>query len=154
MTTFIGIDPGLSGAITIMKGNLIIISDVPVLSDGTKRRYDIRAMLNLLAKVGEDCKAVIEDVHAMPGQGVTSMFSMGYGLGLWHMALTASGIPFERIRPAKWKSTFDLIKKEKDASRLKAREMFPALCDELARKKDDGRAESLLMAEYARRLYS
>ncbi len=152
MSLYIGIDPGLSGALSIIfGGGQVEIYDTPVLSDGTKRKYDIQSILSLLRThcIDANPHCFIEEVHAMPGQGVTSMFSMGYGLGVWHTVLAACDIPFERITPQSWKKEFSLIGKEKGASMLRAKEIHPTA--PITLKKHDGRADALLLAELCRR---
>lgn len=148
----IGIDPGKLGAFCILCNGEVAIYDTPVMNDGEKNQYDIRRMNELMKEAKAlfpNIRAVIEQVGAMPGQGVTSMFSMGYGLGVWHSLLTANDIPFTRVTPQSWKKEFSLMKKEKGASILRAQELFPKA--DIRLKKHDGRAEALLMAEYLRR---
>lgn len=150
--TILGVDPGKGGAACLLHEGVPTLWDTPVMSDGKKNQYDLPTMDALVRKIKllhPDVQAVIEQVNAMPGQGVTSMFSMGYGLGLWHSLFVAHGVPFTRIRPQVWKQSFDLGGKDKGASILRARELFPTSAITL--KKHDGRAEALLMAEYFRR---
>lgn len=152
MTAIIGIDPGKHGALCILTDDVVLIYDTPTINDGKKDQYDIKEM-NELLRVAKGAHptvhAIIEQVGAMPGQGVTSMFSMGYGLGIWHALLIANGIPFVRVRPQEWKPTFSLKGKEKGASILRAQELYPNA--DIRLKKHDGRAEALLMAEHLRR---
>lgn len=152
MTVLIGIDPGKHGALCILSDGSVALRDTPTINDGKKDQYDIKEMNKILkdAKaISPDIQAIIEQVGAMPGQGVTSMFSMGYGLGIWHSLLIANEIPFVRVRPQEWKPTFSLKGKEKGASILRAQELYPAA--DIRLKKHDGRAEALLMAEHLRR---
>jgi crossover junction endodeoxyribonuclease RuvC len=80
------------------------------------------------------------------------MFTMGRGLGTWEGVLAGLGIPYELVTPQRWKKALmDGMGKDKDASRLQAIRLFPAIAGQLARKKDDGRADALLIAEYGRR---
>ena len=102
---------------------------------------------------GHDCRAVVERVTAMPKQGVTSMFNFGVNFGFIQGLLTAYGIPFELVSPAKWKREFG-VTSDKNTSIAVAQRLFPdvsLLRTERCRKPDDGIAEALLMAEYARR---
>lgn len=78
------------------------------------------------------------------------MFQLGLGVGLWEGILGALRIPYMKVAPATWKTKMGVIK-HPDASRITALELFPQVEDELARKKDNGRADSLLLAEYGRR---
>lgn len=115
-----------------------------------KRRYQVPAMAELLR--GNVSFVIIENVHSMPGQGVASSFSFGYGLGLWVGIVVALEIPYEMVTPQRWKGVMmNGQGKEKDAARYRAQQLFPTIADQLARKKDDGRAEALLIAEYGRR---
>jgi hypothetical protein len=154
---YIGIDPGLGGAVAIIDGLNVDLFDTPtaLTGKGTKRDYLIANMTPLLesaAKYQPFC--VLEAVHSMPKQGVASSFSFGRGLGIWEGILSAYGIPYAKVAPQTWKKAMlgDMPRDNKDSSRIAATRLFPNASDMLARKKDDGRAESLLMAEYGRRL--
>jgi hypothetical protein len=154
---YIGIDPGLGGAVAIIDGLNVKLFDTPtaLTGKGTKRDYLIANMTPLLesaAKYQPFC--VLEAVHSMPKQGVASSFSFGRGLGIWEGILSAYGIPYAKVAPQTWKKAMlgDMPRDNKDSSRIAATRLFPNASDMLARKKDDGRAESLLMAEYGRRL--
>jgi crossover junction endodeoxyribonuclease RuvC len=98
----------------------------------------------------------LELVHAMPGQGVTSMFSMGRGVGIWEGILAGLRIPFDTVTPQAWKKL--LLGKgagdDKNASILRAQALIPGAAEYLSRAKDDGRAEAMLIAEYFRRTRS
>ena len=94
---------------------------------------------------------VLEAVHAMPRQGTTSMFSMGRGSGLWEGIIAAFELPLQLVIPRVWKNKMVGIGADKNASRLKAIDLFPSVAGELSRVKDHGRAEALLMAEFWRR---
>ncbi len=96
---------------------------------------------------------VLESVHAMPKQGVSSSFSFGQGLGMWQGIIAALGLPLEMPSPQRWKKAIMADQgKEKSAARYKAMQLFPSVATQFARVKDDGRAEALLMAEYGRRM--
>lgn len=152
-TCYLGIDPGKSGAICLLHGEGVLIKDTPVMHDGDKNQYDIKEMIEIVKLFrtigGGWPTAIIEQVNAMPGQGVTSMFSMGYGLGLWHSILACHGVPFVRVRPQEWKKSFGLKGKDKGASILRAQELYPQA--DIRLKKHHDRAEALLMAEFLRR---
>ena len=91
---------------------------------------------------------VVEHVTAMPGQGVTSMFNFGQTFGAIKGICAALGLPIFFVRPSKWKKHFDLINSSKDASRTKAIEMYPALSDQLSRKKDVNKSDAILIARF------
>jgi len=166
MNVYIGIDPGLDGAAVSIASDdspsgrrCFRILDTPTLTvegaSGNRREYDLNAMaewLEEIAKMEANRFALVERVHAMPAQGVRSMFSMGYGVGVWEGLLVGCGIPFERVTPQRWqRAMMDGQGKGKDAARFKAMGLFPEIADMLKRKRDDGRADALLIAEHARR---
>ena len=132
---FCGIDPGLSGAVAIIDadGNLVQLQDTPTLtvkkgSKGHKRVYVESAMATILENIRVlNIRLVgIESVHAMPKQGVVSMFSMGMGFGLWLGILAALRLPYEKIEPAKWKRDIGIASgSDKSASIAKASQLFP-----------------------------
>tara|TARA_Y100000310_G_scaffold37447_1_gene35160 strand:+ start:1080 stop:1532 length:453 start_codon:yes stop_codon:yes gene_type:complete len=146
---YIGIDPGKTGAIGLVKpgGRKVLVYDTPTPQDLN------RHLTNCVGPRGS-AVAVIEDVHAMPKQGVSSTFKFGKSFGEAIGVLVAWGIPLDYVRPQVWKKMFGLVRKDKDDSRRKARELWPYMDEKLKRKKDDGRAEALLIAEYCRRTYS
>ena len=96
----------------------------------------------------QNVRVVIEQVSAMPGQGVTSMFNFGQSFGILKGICSAMQLPMYFIRPAKWKKYFGLIKSEKDASRTKAIEMFPYFSSQLSKKKDSNKADAMLIASF------
>ena len=150
----IGIDPGLSGAIAILENNEVKkILEIPVMSEGkkNKRQLNNAQLVNLLKdniKDFNDAAVVVEQVNAMPGQGVTSMFNFGQTFGAIKGICAALGLPIYFVRPAKWKKHFDLIKSSKDASRTKVIEMYPLLSSQLSRKKDVNKSDAILIARF------
>ena len=150
----IGIDPGLSGGIAILENNKIKeIFDMPVMSDGKKNKRQLNsALLVQLVKDNiddiEDVVVVVEQVNAMPGQGVTSMFNFGQTFGAIKGICAALGLPVFFVRPAKWKKHFELINSSKDASRTKVIEMYPHVSEKLSKKKDVNKSDAILIARY------
>ena len=152
----IGIDPGISGAICFMeKGKIIEVIDMPSMAEGKKNKKQVNGSQiynEILKKVNEiknsEVRVVIEQVSAMPGQGVTSMFNFGQSFGILKGICSAMQLPVYFIRPAKWKKYFNLINLEKDASRTKAIEIFPYFSSNLAKKKDSNKADAILIASY------
>jgi crossover junction endodeoxyribonuclease RuvC len=150
----IGIDPGLSGAIAILEDNKIKeLFDMPVMPDGKKNKRQLNnALLVKLIKNNiknlEDTVMIVEQVNAMPGQGVTSMFNFGQTFGAIKGICAALGLPIFFVRPAKWKKHFELINSSKDASRTKAIEMYPSISEQLSRKKDVNKSDAILIARY------
>ena len=152
----IGIDPGISGAICFFEdGQVTEIIDMPVMADGKKNKRQIngpQVYNEILKRINKfqkkDIIVVIEQVSAMPGQGVTSMFNFGQSFGVLKGICSAMQLSMFFIRPAKWKKYFGLIKTEKDASRTKVIEIFPYKSSELSRKKDSNKADAVLIASF------
>ena len=150
----IGIDPGLSGAIAVMKNNKVLkIFEIPVMSEGKKNKRQLNSaqLVKLLKeniKDGEEVSVVVEQVNAMPGQGVTSMFNFGQTFGAIKGICAALSLPIFFVRPSKWKKHFELINSSKDASRTKAIEMYPILSSELSKKKDVNKSDAILIARF------
>ncbi len=150
----IGIDPGLSGGIAVLDNNKVKeLFDMPVMPDGKKNKRQLNSAL--LAKLIkdhiediEDTVIIVEQVNAMPGQGVTSMFNFGQTFGAIKGICAALELPIYLIRPAKWKKHFELINSSKDASRTKAIEMYPSLAQKLSKKKDVNKSDAILIARY------
>ena len=150
----IGIDPGLSGAIAILEDNKVIeLFDMPVMSDGKKNKRQLNSahLVKLIRdniKDSKDVSMVVEQVNAMPGQGVTSMFNFGQTFGAIKGVCAALGLPIFFVRPSKWKKYFELINSSKDSSRTKAIEMYPLLTNDLAKKKDVNKSDAILIARF------
>ena len=150
----IGIDPGLSGAIAVLEDSKVKeIFDMPVMPDGKKNKRQLNsALLVKLIKDNiknlENTVMIVEQVNAMPGQGVTSMFNFGQTFGAIKGICAALGLPIFFVRPAKWKKHFELINSSKDASRTKAIEMYPYISEQLAKKKDVNKSDAILIARF------
>ena len=150
----IGIDLGLSGAIAILENNKVLnIFDIPVMSEGKKNKRQLNSALlvSLLKENISDSKevaVVVEQVNAMPGQGVTSMFNFGQTFGAIKGICAALDLPIFFVRPTKRKKHFELINSSKDSSRTKAIEMYPKLSNHLAKKKDVNKSDAILIARF------
>ena len=150
----IGIDPGITGAISILENKKILeVYDTPTMIDGKKNKKQINSaqVTNIIKerlKDGKEVIVVVEHVNAMPGQGVTSMFNFGQSFGVIKGICAALGLPIYFVRPTKWKKHFNLIKTNKDASRTKVIEAYPEISSKLHRKKDSNRADAILIALY------
>ena len=150
----IGIDPGLSGAIAVLENNKVLnVFEMPVMSEGKKNKRQLNSALlvNLLKENvinNEEVAIVVEQVNAMPGQGVTSMFNFGQTFGAIKGICAALGFPIFFVRPSKWKKYFELINSSKDSSRTKAIEMNPKLSNQLAKKKDVNKSDAILIARF------
>ena len=157
----IGIDPGISGAICFFKnGEVKEILDIPNMAEGKKNKRQINGpqIYNEISKriiniPKKEVVVVIEQVSAMPGQGVTSMFNFGQSFGVLKGICSAMQLSMHFVRPAKWKKYFNLIKTEKDASRTKVIEIFPYISSQLSRKKDSNKADAILIASFYNNTY-
>ena len=151
----IGIDPGLSGGIAILDDLKIFdLFDMPIMSEGKKNKNQLNSaqLVNIIKKhiISANTFVIVEQVSAMPGQGVTSMFNFGQTFGSIKGICAALNLPIFYVRPAKWKKHFELINSSKDASRTKVIEMYPSISDRLSRKKDVNKADAILIARYFR----
>ena len=154
----IGIDPGISGSICFFQdGKIIDVVEMPTMTEGKKNKKqvngsqifnEISVRIKKLDKNDMKVKVVIEQVSAMPGQGVTSMFNFGQSFGILKGICSAMQLPMYFVRPTKWKKHFNLIKTNKDASRTKVIEVYPEISGKLQRKKDSNRADAILIALY------
>ena len=152
----IGIDPGISGSICFLQdGKILDVIEMPVMTEGKKNKKQVNGsqIYNEICKringiEKQEIRIVIEQVSAMPGQGVTSMFNFGQSFGILKGISSAMQLPMYFVRPAKWKKYFNLINSEKDASRTRAIEIFPYFSSQLSRKKDSNKADAILIASF------
>ncbi|MBD1166533.1 crossover junction endodeoxyribonuclease [Pelagibacterales bacterium SAG-MED07] len=152
----IGIDPGLSGSICFLEdGKILDVIEMPTMAEGKKNKRQVNGsqiyneFLKKTHKIEKhNIKVIIEQVSAMPGQGVTSMFNFGQSFGILKGICSAMQLPMYFVRPAKWKKYFNLINSEKDASRTKAIEIFPYFSSQLSKKKDSNKADAILIASF------
>jgi len=157
----IGIDPGISGSICFFEdGKILDVLEMPTMTDGKKNKKQVNGAQiynEISTKIRgiekQNLKVIIEQVSAMPGQGVTSMFNFGQSFGILKGICSAMQLPMYFVRPAKWKKYFGLIKSEKDASRTKAIEMFPYFSSQLSKKKDSNKADAILIASFYHETY-
>tara|TARA_Y100001970_G_scaffold253743_1_gene328775 strand:+ start:2728 stop:3222 length:495 start_codon:yes stop_codon:yes gene_type:complete len=152
----IGIDPGISGSICFFKdGKIIDVIEMPTMIDGKKNKKQVNGaqiyneISKRISKTEKDnIRVIIEQVSAMPGQGVTSMFNFGQSFGILKGICSAMQLPLFFVRPTKWKKYFNLINSQKDASRTRAIEIFPYFSSQLSRKKDSNKADAILIASF------
>ena len=152
----IGIDPGISGSICFFdNGKILKVIEMHTMTDGKKNKKQVNGaqIYNEISNgiknfEKKDVKVVIEQVSAMPGQGVTSMFNFGQSFGILKGICSAMQLSMYFVRPAKWKKYFNLINSEKDASRTRAIEIFPYFSSELSKKKDSNKADAILIASF------
>ena len=157
----IGIDPGISGSICFLQdGKILEVIEMPTMTEGKKNKKQVNGsqiyneicrIINNIEK--QDIRIVIEQVSAMPGQGVTSMFNFGQSFGILKGISSAMQLPVYFVRPAKWKKYFNLINSEKDASRTRAIEIFPYFSSQLSKKKDCNKADAILIASFYHETY-
>ena len=152
----IGIDPGISGSICFFEdGKILDVLEMPTMTDGKKNKKQVNGAqiyneisIKIRGIEKQNLRVIIEQVSAMPGQGVTSMFNFGQSFGILKGICSAMQLPMFFVRPAKWKKYFSLINSEKDASRTKAIEMFPYFSSQLSKKKDSNKADAILIASF------
>ena len=152
----ISIDPGINGAICFFEnGEVKDVIEMPTMAEGKKNKRQVNGhqMFNELSyRIKKhditNINVVVEQVSAMPGQGVTSMFNFGQSFGVIKGVCAAMQLPIFFVRPAKWKKHFELINSQKDASRTKAIEMFPKISSILSKKKDSNKADAILIASF------
>jgi crossover junction endodeoxyribonuclease RuvC len=164
---FIGIDPGLSGAIAVIDGSNIDLIDTPIIkiekgktpkgNVKIKNKYNLWVMCEILKKQKQfaDCKVFIERAQAMPKQGVSSMFSIGYGFAAWEMACVALNMPYEIVGPKTWQKEFGIAGKHtKEESYIKCCQLYPEQSCKLKTVRGriiDGKSDALLICEFGRR---
>lgn len=152
MATILAVDPGVNGAFAVLGAMRARAVEMPTMRAGTKgnkqqvNSHELARLLRVeLADAGGDMVAVVESVSAMPGQGVTSMFTFGRSLGRVEGVIATLGISTEYVTPRTWKAHFKLDA-DKENARALAQRLFPYV--ELGKKKDAGRAEALLIARF------
>ena len=157
----IGIDPGISGSICFFEdGKIHDVIEMPKITEKKKNKKQVNGsqiyneILKRITKTkNQEIRIVIEQVSAMPGQGVTSMFNFGQSFGILKGICSAMQLPMYFVRPAKWKKYFNLINSEKDASRTKAIEIFPYFSQQLSKKKDSNKADAILISSFYHETY-
>ena len=152
----IGIDPGISGSICFFEdGKIIDVVEMPTMTEGKKNKRQVNGsqIFNEISQrihksENHEIRVIIEQVSAMPGQGVTSMFNFGQSFGILKGICSSMQLPMYFVRPAKWKKYFNLINSQKDASRTRAIEIFPYFSTQLSKKKDSNKADAILIASF------
>ena len=154
-----GVDPGISGAVAYLTGNGAEVFDMPTneIKVGKRKTRTVNSavlahdVLEAVLAEGIDpefCTLIIEKVSARPGQGVSSMFKFGMAYGEAIGVFAALGFRIVYVTPQMWKKAFSLIGQPKDASLKAAIDLYPCCAKDLKRKKDNGRADALLIAHY------
>jgi crossover junction endodeoxyribonuclease RuvC len=142
--TVMGVDIGINGALSFYDGVELIIYDMPTFKVKGGNEYDANQIARII-KENKPSYAVIEKAMLMPSNGKKSYQSLGLCQGLFYGVLCCLDVPYEIISPMVWKKAMQ-CPKEKDASRMRASQLFPQFAHNWDRKKDDGRAESSLIA--------
>ena len=174
---YCGVDPGLSGAIAVLDGNLVEFHDTPTVSikvgKSLKNQMDPGACSLLISAIAQEHRdnvmVIIEKVAPMPSfnrsaegvaeatrtMGATSAFNFGMGFGMWIGICAASLIPYQLVHPATWKRRIMAdMDKGKEAGRIKAMQLYPHTAERLKLKKHHGRADALLLAHFGKLTYS
>lgn len=143
----ISIDPGISGCVSVLgnNGELIDWIAMPVLKVGSKNRVNAAALSAWVANYSDSRKCFIEKVGAMPGQGVSSMFSFGHSAGVIEGVVAGLMIPIEFITPQCWKKFHGLTGTDKDAARGLAIHLYPYCRDLDTKSKGQALADSILI---------
>ena len=152
METVIGIDPGLKGGIAVVKeGTLADLYDMPVVPrvKGKGMQVNGYELAEIIGKQDKyDSIVKIENVHSMPGQGVSSTFKFGESFGIIIGVCQALSLKMEFITPSVWKRKAGLIGKDKDVARTLSIQRHPSWAGQLKLKKHGGRADAILIAEF------
>lgn len=151
MSGLLAIDPGLNGALAYTDGTAISVRDMPIriahVAGHERKAIDEAGLARMLRSVRMHADLIlIEDVHGMPSQSAAASFIFGYGAGVLHGVGEALGYRIEKVSPQRWQGAMGC--RDKDHARALAAETWPAIADQFARKKDDGRAEAALIAKY------
>ena len=159
---YLGIDPGLDGALALLAKDgerIHLLADMPTTTarqgkravDGALLADVVREAMTASQAEGDGrLEAVVEKVGAMPGQGVSSMFAFGQGFGTLLGVLAALGVRYRLVTPVTWKKSAKLIGQEKDSARQLALRLWPERSGDFQRKADVGRADAALIGYFGR----
>lgn len=166
---FVGIDPGQQGAVSCINinQNAIVSYDMPLLPQKGIDGMEIFSLMKILKHSCNNIFCVLEKAQPMPNQGSVGIFNYGIGYGKILSALEINKIPFQEVHPLKWKKEFGITTKSRTGTKITpaekkqlslkvAMQLFPEQAESFHTKKGrllDGIVESLLLAEYARRIY-
>ena len=141
-----GVDPGVSGALALVDtdGMSVSLHEMPTLTVKKKREVSPFLLSDIFASE-PNAPVVLDAVHAMPGQGVTSMFNFGKSYGCILGVVAGMSMRIQTVTPSKWKKDMS-VPAGKDGARARAMELFPSASEYFARKKDDGKAEASIIA--------
>lgn len=155
MARVLGIDPGYGGALALLDGDNLLIHDMPthhlLRSGRAKQEIDLAELARLIDAAAPIFHAVVEQVGPMPGQGISSIFAFGKGYGMILGILAANFVPVTLVTPQRWKKALQ-VPTAKDGARARASQLFPRHAGQWLRVRDDGRAESAILALYGTRI--
>jgi crossover junction endodeoxyribonuclease RuvC len=159
MNRIIGIDPGVTGGIACLEGDVLIaVASLPVRSrlHGSGMQIDGAELGSWIMerRQGHHCIAILEAVASRPGQGARSIFNFGHSMGIIEGVLGVLGVPYHLVSPSAWKRKASLANKDKTASRSLAMQLYPDHADRFKRVRDDGVAESALIARFGQEVRS
>ena len=140
----LGVDPGINGALALVGDGYLAVDHLPTMGSGRQRIINAVEISDIIYRWAPDV-AVIERVHAMPKQGISSAFRFGQAFGTLEGVIAGRKIPLYYITPQSWKRHYRLPA-DKEAARMRAIQLYPRIADRLSRKKDSDRAEALLIA--------
>lgn len=152
----IGIDPGMNGALAIIdERKVLAVHDMPTTQERVGKRLTKRILIPELlallrtwsAEYGQP-PTFLEKVHSMPNDGKASAERFGRSCGIVECAVVAARLPLTWVTPQSWKRRAGLLRAPKDQSRAKACDLYPDIAPALTRKRDQGRAEAILIARY------
>lgn len=147
----IGIDPGSSGAVVVMAADMGYVAhlNMPNIKVGTKSRVNGAAVAAFLREhVTPASHAYLEQVGAMPGQGVSSMFTFGHAAGVVEGLLQGLGVPYTLVTPQAWKRRAGLIGSDKDSARSRAIQLYPGVRILDLKGKGQAVADAILIARF------
>lgn len=145
LSNILGVDVGMTGALSFYDGDELIIYDMPTFPRNKTKRVDCHTLSRIIKEQKPD-HAIIEQVNAF-GMGATSAYNFGWSCGVIEAVLACYNVPFDYVTPQVWKKAMQ-CPKEKDASRMRASQLLPHFSNNWDLKKHDGRAESALIALY------
>ena len=160
MNVYLGVDPGLLGGLAIIENKKVTLIDIPIITEKKngkiRNKYDVNALADIFKGFSPgNTFAVLETVTAMPGQGVVSCLSIGYGFGLYEGILAMQRISHENVHPKRWQKEYRISSAAGDTKAQGfqiASRLFPGTILKTPRGKlITGRIDSLLICEYCRR---
>lgn len=149
---FVGVDPGTCGGIAVLSNGKLVLAES--FNRPLEEVWELFNWLSPLLEKDPGCvAAVIEKVHSMPGQGVSSTFKFGTAFGAQRFALVAAGIPYREVDPQKWMAYYDMKRKENETQAAWKNRLM-ALASRMYSKVTRNTADAILIARYTRAMYT